>query len=151
VRYAALIVLAWSVQNSSVRRFRNAWLLLNVGIALNCKNLCLRLNESNHVSSVHIHTIYFFVTMVWMWTLFIWRKISCRRHLKVEGLVSHLLIIIKGKKMCKVDSSCKKPLVICSSVFSMFLNPIKGQEDQKIIIWIEYFPYEYSFKVISNY
>jgi hypothetical protein len=30
------------------------------------------------------------------------------------------------------------------------LNQIKAQRDQKIIVWIEYFPYKYSFKVISN-
>jgi hypothetical protein len=50
----------------------------------------------------------------------------------------------------KVDSSCKKPLVICNSIFSIFLNQIKAQRDLKIIVWIEYFPYKYSFKVISN-
>jgi hypothetical protein len=32
----------------------------------------------------------------------------------------------------------------------MFLNQIKAQRDQKIIVWIEYFPYKYSFNVISN-
>jgi hypothetical protein len=50
----------------------------------------------------------------------------------------------------KVDSSCKKPLVICNSIFSIFLNQIKAQRDQKIIVWDGYFPYKYSFKVISN-
>jgi hypothetical protein len=50
----------------------------------------------------------------------------------------------------KVDSSCKKSLVICNSIFSVFLNQIQAQRDQKIIVWIEYFPYKYSFKVISN-
>jgi hypothetical protein len=54
------------------------------------------------------------------------------------------------KKIFKVDSSCKKPLVICNGIFSIFLNQIKAQRDQKIIVWIEYFPYKYSFKVISN-
>jgi hypothetical protein len=49
-----------------------------------------------------------------------------------------------------VDSSCKKPLVICNSIFSIFLNQIKAQRNQKIMVWIEYFPYKYSFKVISN-
>jgi hypothetical protein len=49
-----------------------------------------------------------------------------------------------------VDSSFKKPLVICNSIFSIFLNQIKAQKGQKIIVWIEYFPYKYSFKVISN-
>jgi hypothetical protein len=49
-----------------------------------------------------------------------------------------------------VDSSCKKPLVICNSIFSIFLNQIKAQRDLKIIVWIEYFPCKYSFKVISN-
>jgi hypothetical protein len=42
-----------------------------------------------------------------------------------------------------VDSSCKKPLVICNSIFSIFLNQIKAQKGQKIIVWIEYFPYKY--------
>jgi hypothetical protein len=50
----------------------------------------------------------------------------------------------------KVDSSCKKPLVICNSIFFIFLNQIKAQTDQKIIVWVGYFPYKYSFKVISN-
>jgi hypothetical protein len=49
-----------------------------------------------------------------------------------------------------VDSSCKKPLVICNSIFSIFLNQIKAQRDQKIIVWIEYFPYKYGFKVIAK-
>jgi hypothetical protein len=53
-------------------------------------------------------------------------------------------------QICIVDSNCKKPLVICNSVFSIFLNQIKAQKGQKIIVWIEYFPYKYSFKVISN-
>jgi hypothetical protein len=39
-----------------------------------------------------------------------------------------------------VDSSCKKSLVICNSIFSIVLNQIKAQKDQKIIVWIEYFP-----------
>jgi hypothetical protein len=30
------------------------------------------------------------------------------------------------------------------------LNQIEPQRDQKIIVWVEYFPYKYSFKVISN-
>jgi hypothetical protein len=34
--------------------------------------------------------------------------------------------------------------------FKNILNQIKAQGDQKIIVWIEYFPYKYSFKVISN-
>jgi hypothetical protein len=51
---------------------------------------------------------------------------------------------------CIVDSSCKKPLVICNSIFIIFLNQIKAQRDQKIIVWVECFPYKYSFKVISN-
>jgi hypothetical protein len=50
----------------------------------------------------------------------------------------------------KVDSGCKKPVVICNSIFSIILNQIKAQRDQKIILWIEYFPYSYSFQVISN-
>jgi hypothetical protein len=54
------------------------------------------------------------------------------------------------KSSFKVDSSSKKPLVNCNSVFTMFLNQVKAQRDPKIIIWIEYFPYKYSFKVISN-
>jgi hypothetical protein len=32
----------------------------------------------------------------------------------------------------------------------IFLNQIKAQRDQKIIVWVEYFPYKYSFKVSSN-
>jgi hypothetical protein len=50
----------------------------------------------------------------------------------------------------KVDSSCKKPLVICNSIFFIFLNQIKAQRDHKIIVWIEYFSYNNNFKVISN-
>jgi hypothetical protein len=46
-----------------------------------------------------------------------------------------------------VDSSCKKPLVICNSIFSILLNQIKAQRDLKIIV----FQYKYSFKVISNH
>jgi hypothetical protein len=49
-----------------------------------------------------------------------------------------------------VDSTCKKPLVICNSIFFIFLNQIEAQRDQKIIVWVEYFSYKYSFKVISN-
>jgi hypothetical protein len=36
------------------------------------------------------------------------------------------------------------------SFFFIFLNQIKAQRDQKIIVWVEYFPYKYRFKVISN-
>jgi hypothetical protein len=50
----------------------------------------------------------------------------------------------------KLDSSCKKPLVICNSIFFIFLNQIKAQRDHKSIVWIEYFSYKYNFKVISN-
>jgi hypothetical protein len=32
-------------------------------------------------------------------------------------------------------------LDICNSIFSMFFSQTKAQRDQKIIIWIEYFPY----------
>jgi hypothetical protein len=49
----------------------------------------------------------------------------------------------------KVDSSCRKPLVICNSIFSIFLNQIKARRDQIFIVWIEYFPYKNGFKVIS--
>jgi hypothetical protein len=52
-----------------------------------------------------------------------------------------------NRKRHIVDSSCKKPLVICNSIFFIFLNQIKAQGDQKIIVWVEYFPYKYSFKV----
>jgi hypothetical protein len=55
-----------------------------------------------------------------------------------------------GLRQTIVDSSCKKALVICNSIFSIFFNQIKAQKDQKSIVWIEYFPYKYSFKVISN-
>jgi hypothetical protein len=37
-----------------------------------------------------------------------------------------------------------------ATAFFIFLNQIKAQRDQKIIVWVEYFPYKYSFKVISN-
>jgi hypothetical protein len=30
-----------------------------------------------------------------------------------------------------------------SRIFSIFLNQIKAQRDQKMIVWIEYFPYKY--------
>jgi hypothetical protein len=53
-----------------------------------------------------------------------------------------------------VDSSYKKTLVICNSIFSIFLNQINAQRDQKIIVCIEYLlyiSYKYSFKVVSNY
>jgi hypothetical protein len=50
----------------------------------------------------------------------------------------------------KEDLGCINPLVICNSIFSIFFNQIKAQSDQKIKVWIEYFPYKYSFKVISN-
>jgi hypothetical protein len=43
----------------------------------------------------------------------------------------------------KVGTGCKDTLVICNSVFSIFLNQIKAQRDQRIIVWIEYFPYIY--------
>jgi hypothetical protein len=49
----------------------------------------------------------------------------------------------------KVGIGCKDTLVICNSIFSIFPNQIKAQRDQKIIIWIEYFPYKYSFKAID--
>jgi hypothetical protein len=56
-----------------------------------------------------------------------------------------------GVEECIVDSSCKKPFVICNSIFFIFLNQIKAQRNQKIIVWVEYFPYKYSLKVlISN-
>jgi hypothetical protein len=58
--------------------------------------------------------------------------------------------IIDLEQTRKVDSRCKKPLVICNSVFSIFLNQTKAQRYQKLIVWIEYFPYKYSFKGISN-
>jgi hypothetical protein len=50
----------------------------------------------------------------------------------------------------KLGTGCKDTLVICNSIFFIFLNQIKAQRDQKIIVWVEYFPYKYSFKVISN-
>jgi hypothetical protein len=54
-------------------------------------------------------------------------------------------------KLGKLGTGCKDTLVICNSIFFIFLNQIKTQRDQKIIGWVEYFPYKYSFKVISNY
>jgi hypothetical protein len=60
-------------------------------------------------------------------------------------LINRLIILLFMVKydpiwqnLYKVDSSCKKPLVICNSIFSIFLNQIKAQKDQKIIVWIEY-------------
>jgi hypothetical protein len=50
----------------------------------------------------------------------------------------------------KLGTGCKDTLVICNSIFFIFLNQIKAKRDQKIIVWVEYFPYKYSFKVISN-
>jgi hypothetical protein len=50
----------------------------------------------------------------------------------------------------KLGTGCKDTLVICNSIFFIFLNQIKAQRDQKIIVWVEYFPNKYSFKVISN-
>jgi hypothetical protein len=50
----------------------------------------------------------------------------------------------------KLGIGCKDTLVICNSIFFIFLNQIKAQRDQKIIVWVEYFPNKYSFKVISN-
>jgi hypothetical protein len=61
--------------------------------------------------------------------------------------VSKLFATVENIKSTQV---AKKPLVICNSIFSIFLNQIKAQRDLKIIVWIEYFPYKYSFKVISN-
>jgi hypothetical protein len=52
--------------------------------------------------------------------------------------------------MYKLGTVCKDTLVICNSIFFIFLNQIKAQRDQKIVVWVEYFPYKYSFKVISN-
>jgi hypothetical protein len=43
-----------------------------------------------------------------------------------------------------------KVLLHRESGFFNILDQIKAQRDQKIIVWIEYFPYKYSFKVISN-
>jgi hypothetical protein len=50
----------------------------------------------------------------------------------------------------KLGTGCKDTLVICNSIFFIFLNQIKAQRDQKIMVWVEYFPYKYSSKVISN-
>jgi hypothetical protein len=49
----------------------------------------------------------------------------------------------------KLGTGCKDTLVICNSIFFIFLNQIKAQRDQKIIVWVEYFPYKYSFKVFQ--
>jgi hypothetical protein len=54
------------------------------------------------------------------------------------------------KEHIKWVQVAKTHLSFCNSIFSIFLNQIKAQRDQKIIVWIEYFPYRYSFKVISN-
>jgi hypothetical protein len=34
--------------------------------------------------------------------------------------------------------------------FFHIFEPERAERDQKIIVWIEYFPYKYSFKVISK-
>jgi hypothetical protein len=47
--------------------------------------------------------------------------------------------------LTKLGTGCKDTLVICNSIFFIFLNQIKAQRDQKIIVWVEYFPYKYSF------
>jgi hypothetical protein len=76
-------------------------------------------------------------------------EINCSSNYDKLSLVICLLLICTRLES-KVDSSCKKPLVICNSIFFIFLNQIKAQRDQKIIVGVEYFPYKYSFKVISN-
>jgi hypothetical protein len=68
------------------------------------------------------------------------------RNLQRVQLIKLVFIFLVGI----VDLSCKKTLVICNSIFFTFLNQIEAQRDQKIIVWVEYFPYKYSFKVISN-
>jgi hypothetical protein len=73
---------------------------------------------------------------------------ACNNKTPTEVIFMHILE--RRALYYTVDSSCKKPLVICNSIFSIFLNQIKAQKDLKIIVWIEYFPYKYSFKVISN-
>jgi hypothetical protein len=69
----------------------------------------------------------------------------CEMLIKYKTTHNYITIFFV-KSSFKVDSSSKKPLVNCNSVFTM----LKAQRDPKIIIWIEYFPYKYSFKVISN-
>jgi hypothetical protein len=49
-----------------------------------------------------------------------------------------------------VSVSKLRRIMYNNSIFFIFLNQIKAQRDQKIIVWVEYFPYKYSFKVISN-
>jgi hypothetical protein len=49
---------------------------------------------------------------------------------------------LSSRTLSKVGTGCKETLVICNSIFSIFLNQIKAQRDQKIIVWIEYFPYK---------
>jgi hypothetical protein len=69
----------------------------------------------------------------------------------IRSQKSRVMLLVANVMLAKADSSCKKPLVICNSIFSILLNQIKAQRGHKFIVWIEYFPYKYSFKVISNY
>jgi hypothetical protein len=65
-------------------------------------------------------------------------------------MTSSFLQLESTTTLLKLGTGCKDTLVICNSIFFIFMNQIKAQRDQKIIIWGEYFPYKYSFKVISN-
>jgi hypothetical protein len=54
----------------------------------------------------------------------------------------------------KLAHSCqKKPKLNTNSLnkllFDTCLNQIKAQRDQKVVVWIEYFPHKYSFKVCN--
>jgi hypothetical protein len=54
---------------------------------------------------------------------------------------------VKSKQLDHEVSPCGVPQLGHNFIF---MNQIKAQRDQKIIVWVEYFPYKYSFKVISN-
>jgi hypothetical protein len=43
--------------------------------------------------------------------------------------------------MSKVDSGCINPLIICNSIFSIFLNQIKGAENHSLEFGLNIFQY----------
>jgi hypothetical protein len=65
------------------------------------------------------------------------KKRKIRKNVKLIIIVRSVLL-----KHLKWVQVAKDTLVICNSIFSIFLNQIKVQRDQKIIVWIEYFPYK---------
>jgi hypothetical protein len=55
----------------------------------------------------------------------------------------------KFTKQPKVDTGCKDTRHLQQHFFSIS-EPNKGTKGPENLVWIEYFPYKYSFKVISN-